>query len=84
MAQPALKRATYDDILAAPPNMVAEILSGVLYTSPRPAPRHSRAASALGVRVRLGGFASEFHQHGLFVADSLSLERETKILTQLD
>jgi Uma2 family endonuclease len=43
-----LKRATYDDVLSAPENKVAEILDGELFLSPRPAPRHSVAASRLG------------------------------------
>ena len=43
-----LKRATYDDVLAAPENKVAEILDGELLLSPRPAPRHLLASSRLG------------------------------------
>jgi Uma2 family endonuclease len=42
------KRATYADVLAAPEHMVAELIDGVLYTSPRPASPHAVAASALG------------------------------------
>ena len=42
------RRATYDDLVAVPPHLVAEILDGRLVTHPRPAPRHSRAASILG------------------------------------
>ncbi len=38
------KPATYADIEALPDNVVGEILFGVLHTSPRPTPRHSRAA----------------------------------------
>ena len=45
--------ATYQDVLDAPPNMVAEVLHGALYTHPRPAIPHARASSALG--VQLGG-----------------------------
>jgi Uma2 family endonuclease len=41
------RKATYDDVLNAPENKVAEILDGELYLSPRPAPRHAVAASAL-------------------------------------
>jgi Uma2 family endonuclease len=48
MAEPAKKRATYDDVLAAPPNMVAEIIDGELELSPRPASPHALAATALG------------------------------------
>jgi len=33
---------------AVPPEMVAEIIDGELYTSPRPHPRHGRSASKLG------------------------------------
>jgi Uma2 family endonuclease len=43
-----MKRATYEDVLNAPENMVAEILDGELILSPRPAPRHTLASSALG------------------------------------
>ena len=52
-AKPAKKPATYQDVLDAPPNMVAEVLGGALYTLPRPAAPHARAASRLG--VELGG-----------------------------
>ncbi|MFO0748024.1 MAG: Uma2 family endonuclease [Myxococcota bacterium] len=41
-------RATYDDILRAPENMVAEIVGGELVLSPRPAGRHARASSLMG------------------------------------
>jgi Uma2 family endonuclease len=43
-----LKRATYDDVLNAPENQVAEILDGELSLSPRPSPRHAVASSRLG------------------------------------
>jgi Uma2 family endonuclease len=48
MADPALRRATYQDVLDAPSNKVAEIVNGVLHVSPRPAKPHALAASALG------------------------------------
>ena len=51
MADPARKRATYADIEAAPPHVVAEIIDGTLYTHPRPSFRHGLAASALSVRL---------------------------------
>jgi Uma2 family endonuclease len=43
-----MPRATYEDVLNAPENMVAEILDGELFLSPRPAPRRAVAASRLG------------------------------------
>jgi Uma2 family endonuclease len=48
MAKPAQHAATYADLEAVPPHLVAEILYGRLVTHPRPAPRHSGAASVLG------------------------------------
>jgi Uma2 family endonuclease len=48
MADPPRRRATYDDLKQVPSNLVAEIINGELVTSPRPAPRHARAASSLG------------------------------------
>src|SRR5450432_1776758 len=48
MSLPAKRRATYQDLLAVPPHLVAEIIDGELTTSPRPAPRHTRASSRLG------------------------------------
>lgn len=51
MAHPASKPATYEDILALPSNLVGEIVYGRLITHPRPAPRHARASSSLGMRI---------------------------------
>lgn len=48
MAEPGPRTASYEDLLAVPDNLVGELVFGVLYTSPRPAPRHARAASRLG------------------------------------
>jgi Uma2 family endonuclease len=48
MAEPAARRATYQDVLDAPANQIAEIVSGALHVSPRPAKPHALAASALG------------------------------------
>ncbi|HEV8716797.1 MAG TPA: Uma2 family endonuclease [Candidatus Binatia bacterium] len=44
---PAQRRATYDDLLKVPDILVAEILDGELFTSPRPALPHARATSVL-------------------------------------
>jgi Uma2 family endonuclease len=48
MADPAQRRATYDDVLAAPEHMIAEIIDGELVRQPRPASLHARATSRLG------------------------------------
>ncbi|MDF2697935.1 MAG: hypothetical protein K0S65_6318 [Labilithrix sp.] len=48
MAAPSSRPATYADLEALPPNMVGEIVRGVLYANPRPASAHAAAASAIG------------------------------------
>ena len=49
MANPARHRATYEDVLEAPPDVVAEVLDGELHLHPRPAAPHLLAASVLGM-----------------------------------
>ncbi len=50
------RNATYQDVLDAPPHMVAEVLSGTLHIQPRPATRHAFARSNLiGELVALFG-----------------------------
>jgi Uma2 family endonuclease len=49
---PSVRRpATYQDVLDAPRNMVAELIEGALHLHPRPGPPHARARSAIGVRI---------------------------------
>ncbi len=42
------RRATYQDVLDSPADMVAEVLDGELHLMPRPRRRHLRTASGLG------------------------------------
>ncbi|MBL4635925.1 MAG: Uma2 family endonuclease [Kofleriaceae bacterium] len=49
--------ATYQDVLDAPKHLVAEVLSGTLYTHSRPAGPHAEAASVLGMDI-----GSAFHR----------------------
>lgn len=49
MSEAAPAGATYQDVLDAPPNKVAEMVEGQLQLSPRPASPHARSASALGM-----------------------------------
>lgn len=49
----AKRAATYEDLIAVPDNLVAEMVDGELYATPRPAMPHALAASALG--SELGG-----------------------------
>jgi Uma2 family endonuclease len=48
MNEPARRIATYEDVLAAPEHMVAEVIDGELHLHPRPALPHAAAASVLG------------------------------------
>ncbi|MDR2188578.1 MAG: Uma2 family endonuclease [Azonexus sp.] len=43
--------ATYDDLIALPPNRVGQIVRGTLYSHPRPASKHTRSSSALGGKL---------------------------------
>ena len=42
---------TYQDVLDAPPNTVAEIINGALHVQPRPASPHILIASSLGMEI---------------------------------
>ncbi|HVR44390.1 MAG TPA: Uma2 family endonuclease [Thermoanaerobaculia bacterium] len=48
MSEKVRSGATYDDVLAAPEDRIAEVVGGDLYLSPRPALPHARILSALG------------------------------------
>ena len=56
--EPESPRATYQEVLDAPPHMVAEILDGTLYTNRRPETLQTNA------RTGLGGFLSETLRYG--------------------
>jgi Uma2 family endonuclease len=77
----AKRAATYEDLLKVPDHLVAEILEGELYASPRPSVQHALAASSLG--AELGG---PFHQGrggpgGWWILDEpeLHLDREVVV-----
>ena len=57
----ARARATYQDVLDAPPHRVAEVVDGVLYTNPRSAMPHALASSALEIDL---GAAFQFGRGG--------------------
>jgi Uma2 family endonuclease len=80
MALPRKKPASYEDLLAVPEHLVAEIVDDELYTSPRPAAPHAVAASAL--MVELGapfGFGHEGAPGGWVVL----IEPELHIVGQI-
>lgn len=51
MLNPAIKLATYQDIIDLPENIVGEIINGQLETHPRPAPKHAAASSSIGAEL---------------------------------
>lgn len=55
MLLPAKTNATYDDVVAAPPSVRAEILNGSLYLQPRPRGSHQLAAGELVAQLRAYG-----------------------------
>ena len=70
MAKRVSRIATYEDLFDLPDNVVGEIFSGDLVTHPRPSPRHSRAASMVG--VLLGGsfdFKTIGDENGWWILD---------------
>lgn len=56
-----LRNKTYEDYLALPEGVKAELIDGELYMSPQPKGRHVRVSSLLGAHlgVRFGSSASE-------------------------
>ncbi len=60
--RPSEREATYQDVLDAPPSMVAQLIHGKLYTMPRPAPPHVHAQFLL---------ANEIHSHFWFGGGSV-------------
>ena len=90
MADAAKRNATYADLEAVPPHLVAEIISGNLVTHPRPIRSHTGAATAIGAvipgayQLGIGGpggwiFAVEAQLHlgpHVLVADIAGWRRE--------
>jgi Uma2 family endonuclease len=87
MSMPAVKLATYADLLQLPDDVRAEIIAGQLYTAPAPLPKHSRAQRALGRFV--GGPFDDDDGHGgpggwwIFVEVNIQLGRHDVVRPDL-
>lgn len=57
MADPARRKASYDDLLGLPDNVIGEIIDGELVTQPRPGTSHAVATSVLA-----GELSGPFHR----------------------
>jgi Uma2 family endonuclease len=62
MSSPAARLATYDDLLAFPEDVRAEIFDGQIVVSPSPLPRHSKAQGSM--RRFIGGPFDDDDGHG--------------------
>lgn len=51
MSAECQKIFTYNDLYTIPDNMIGQIIDGELIAMPRPSPRHTIAASVLGIRI---------------------------------
>jgi hypothetical protein len=83
-------RATYADLESVPAHLIGELINGEIFTQPRPAAPHSRAASRLGMEIGTpfdrgkggpGGwvilYEPELHLHGdALVPDLAGWRRE--------
>ena len=73
-------QSLYEQFLAVPDHLVAEIIRGALVTQPRPAPRHARAASKLGAKLD-GPFDSGIDgPGGWFIIDEPEVHLERNIV----
>jgi Uma2 family endonuclease len=80
MPEPARKRATYEDVLAAPRDRVAEIVDGRLHTHPRPALRHAMASSKLGNQLGPAFYDGDGGPGGWIILDEPELHLADDIL----
>ncbi len=79
-AAQSFPRATYQDVLDAPPHMVAEIVAGTLHLNPRPAPRHTVASSGLGANIGPPYFYGRGGPGGWWILDEPELHLDEDIL----
>jgi len=80
MSRPLKKDATYADLCAVPESFVAEIIGGELYANPRPAFRHSHAASILGAKLSGPFHLGENGPGGWWLLDKPELHFEADVL----
>jgi hypothetical protein len=74
------KIATYDDLINLPDNFICEIVTGVLYSHPRPAPKHSLASSALGGDIFMPYQLGKGGSGGWWIHDETELHFEQNVL----
>lgn len=73
MTELALRPATYEDLLKVPDYLVAELIDGELFTSPRPGSRHARTSSVLGAKLINSFDSGEGGPGGWWIVDEPEL-----------
>ena len=73
-------RATYEDLLKVPENLVAELIDGDLYTSPRPAGPHADTSSVLGMLIGLPYRLGRGGPGGWWIIDEPELHLDEQVL----
>lgn len=68
----------YDEYLAVPSHLRAEIIRGTLYVSPRPAPRHANATSVLGSELNGSFQRGRGGPGGWWILDEPELQLDPK------
>lgn len=76
----ARKRATYDDVLSAPPDQVAEIVDGELHLHPRPTTLHARTSTVLGAELEFPFGRGKGGPGGWLLLDEPELHLGTHVL----
>lgn len=72
--------ATYQDVLDAPPHMVAEIVHGALHLHPRPGPKHTDVGSILGMKLGPPFRLGDGGPGGWWIMDEPELHLQADIL----
>lgn len=80
MAHPVRDRAEelYEEYLRVPSHLRAEIVGGILYVLPRPAPRHANASSGVGGELRGPFQRGRGGPGGWWILDEPELQLEPK------
>ena len=80
MVQPVRNRRDelYEEYLAVPSHLRAEIIGGTLYVAPRPAPRHANASSVLGGELNGPFQRGRGGPGGWWILDEPELQLEPK------
>ena len=80
MTELVLGHATYEDLLKVPDHLVAELIDGKLYSSPRPAPRCLNVTTSLGADLNAWFQRGRGGPGGWWILDEPELDLVGQIL----